>query len=186
MPWHHSNFMILDNCSQLKREKNVMRIGTKSIHTVSPARISGSSKPRDCLLKSRSQHRNREAPKCLIPSMHCNMVTSAVQNTPCLLERYREKSHRNIRMSMIRNPELSTTDTCRERTCWPFSTSPELNKKCWKLLSLSSQKLLFGNKCRGVKSMNLEFDIYKRNVVTSSTPISKQFPMKEFIYHLCN
>lgn len=89
MPWHHSNFMILDNCSQLKRGKNVMRIGTRSIHTVSPARISGSSKPRDCLLKSRSQHRNREAPKCLIPSMHCNMVTSAVQNTPCLLERYR-------------------------------------------------------------------------------------------------
>lgn len=57
-----------------------------SIHTVSLARSSGSSRPRDCLYKSRSQHRAREAPKCLNPSMHCNMIFSANQSTPYLFQ----------------------------------------------------------------------------------------------------
>lgn len=64
--------------------KNKQRVD--SIHTVSLARSSGSSRPRDCLYKSRSQHRTREAPKCLNPSMHCNMIFSANQNTPYLFQ----------------------------------------------------------------------------------------------------
>jgi hypothetical protein len=57
-----------------------------SIHTVSLARSSGSSRPRDCLYKSISQHRTREAHKCLHPSMHCNMIFSANQDTPYLFQ----------------------------------------------------------------------------------------------------
>ena len=63
-----------------------------NIQTVSLAKSSGSSRPFDCLYRSRSQHFNRTAKKGLSPSRHCNMILSTHQQTPYLpLERNTNK-----------------------------------------------------------------------------------------------
>lgn len=86
---NHVRYRILEAHIQIKihlyknRSNNkcviIIKLG-RCIHTVSLARSSGSSRPIDCLYKSRSQHRNRGANRCLNPSTHCNMIFLAVEN----------------------------------------------------------------------------------------------------------